>query len=175
MSIEYYLNEHEYYAATIMAADRRKIARASRDKDSGAAKTSMDSEFMSVAAELAVCGTLGIYPTAMGGYEYGAPDGVCGDWMIEVRHTPYANGHLIVRPDQDKGKEDRLFILVTSDHPVGKFPRFFIHGCATGKKIMQPRYWIEAPSNGGNPYWQMSQGQLSPLSVPFNWLVEGAA
>lgn len=53
---------------------------------------------------------------------------------IQVRHTQYGGGHLIVYEERDR--VDAPYVLVT-----GKFPTFTIRGWAFGQECKQAEYW----------------------------------
>lgn len=158
-----HITPEEYRIAYSLAADRRLVMRGSRDAQSGRIKTNLDSEIMSVAAELIVARLTGAYPTALAGYDHDAADLANG---IEVRATSHADGHLILRP-KDKDRADRLFVLVTYRDTYGKTTQFRVHGGIKGHDAMSEDYWTPLFGNGGDPAWMIPQSALTDLRLLF--------
>lgn len=80
-------------------------------------------------AELAFCKHYGFYWGGLGSLK--APD-VYGT-NIEIRHTHYPNGKLIV---QANNEDDHIYWLLT-----GRFGEYIIHGYMAGTDAKQDQWW----------------------------------
>jgi hypothetical protein len=73
----------------------------------------------------------------------------------QARHTAYANGHLVIYPED---KPEDKFVLVT-----GKAPRYFIQGWLLGREAMSKgtahEWWLK-PEHKRAPSWWVPQSAL---------------
>jgi hypothetical protein len=72
--------------------------------------------------------------------------------LMQVRHTPYTDGHLIVRTAD---KDDERYALVT-----GQFGTYHIHGWCYGSFAKQDKYIKDDDS------WFVPQQDLTDFSIP---------
>lgn len=89
-----------------------------------------DVDVESAATELLVAKNLGLYWNCLAAEPHKL-DGDVGN--VEVRHTQYYSGHLVVSHEE---KDDSPFVLV-----VGKYPRYEIRGWLFGKAAKQKAFW----------------------------------
>lgn len=121
------------------------------DKNKHAVKSDWQTDIDGAAAEMAVAKWLGIY---WGGHEgtFKAPD--VGPY--HVRSTTHANGHLLIRPDDDAN--DICFLVIT-DPPI-----YSIIGSLRAGAGMLDVYWRPADTKGGGAWW-VPQGKIDPIEA----------
>jgi hypothetical protein len=123
-------------------------ATASKDKPNrhGLKVKSWDQELNAAAAELAVAKLTGRY--WCGGVNTFKDEDVYGG--LQVRHSTYDNGNLIVR---DPDNSDHYFVLVT-----GHIPNFSVHGYLPGWKAKEYVYW--GTKNDRDCAWWVPQNDV---------------
>ena len=99
-------------------------------------------------AEIAAAVVLGLAWNGPGNFRAGDLAGA-----LEVRHTPYAHGSLLVRPEDSPA---RTYVFVTGG-PV----RYVLCGYLTGAAAMVPRWWW--PDAPRRACWRIPQWALSPI------------
>ena len=72
---------------------------------------------------------------------------------IQVRHTQYQTGRLLIHPDDC---DDHQFILVT-----GAYPDYTVAGWTTGRQAKQDEFWQELQR--GRPCFAVPQRCLTPV------------
>lgn len=150
MSLSVKLNNSEVFLAATVGVRRMITSFMSPEMNKVAnEKFGWHSDIEGACAEMAFAKATGMY---WGGTvnTFKLPD-VAG---IQIRHTEYDNGHLIVREDD---KDDEMFVLVT-----GKAPHFTVRGCLLGADAKRPEYF----RGEGYPAWFVPQSALEPYLPP---------
>lgn len=138
------LTPDECRRAAEVGLRRRLFSMGRHNKDCYAPSTGMswwDRDIEASGAELAAAKALGL------DWEPRVGDFHCSDLEVgyEVRHTPYPNGHLIIRPHDKPG----TYILVT-----GKMPVYEIVGHADADEVKRALELSMGPTNRGEQaYW----------------------
>lgn len=138
------LNPTECRVATVVGTARAENARIHgfRDRSHLADDERLNADVDAAGAEIATSRFTGLRWTMSTGEDLSEPDLAPN---IEVRHTRYPAGGLIVRT---KDRPDRVFILV-----VGSLPTYRLVGWMRGTEAQQPRYrWTDA--------WKVPQSGL---------------
>lgn len=79
---------------------------------------------------------------------------------LEVRHTTYSTGHLLIRPDDKPG----LYVLVT-----GRMPHLTVIGCYS-EKLAKQRYPLSmGPTMKGDLAHWIPQSDLNPFPPRSEW------
>lgn len=112
-------------------------------------------EIESCCAEIALAKTLDRY------WSGGVFDGQRAAFDVgdkQVRHTVYANGALIIYPEDDP---EQRFVLVT-----GRAPNYVLRGWLRGKDAQDKGHdhpWWTDPPKKRSPSWWVPQSALRPL------------
>lgn len=137
------LTADELEAAAHQGIKRRcsHFRRNAQERNGGERNTdNWGSDIESIAAEIAYAKATNKYHAALS-WETRYNGDVDGK---EIRHTPYANGHLLLHDD---AHDDRRYILVT-----GREGTYAIHGWIWGRDGKDPKYLAD-PCGGRPAYW----------------------
>lgn len=138
------------HAAWIGACRRIVALRRGRSEPAGAARDPWTIDIEGACAEMAVAKVQDRYWFALADRTSTLP-GDAG--TLQVRHTPRADGKLIIRPADSPGA---VFVLVT-----GTAPRFTIAGSIKCADARRDEWW-QAPNDRPGA-WFVPQSALAPL------------
>lgn len=148
------LNDREQFIARCLAKWRMNDSANAGYKPYAGAERTEEIDTIGAAGEIAVAKALNLYP----GFTVGSfklPDVGC----LQVRATKYANGHLIIRPND---KDEDVFVLVTKVR-MGKFEAIEIAGWCSGKEAKTMLGdWLKLDYMRV-PAWCVAKDKLHPM------------
>lgn len=149
IEVELELDEYEYAVYIGFKRQLLHLARRTRQRHGAVLNPYQDEE-----AACAECAVAAYYDLPWHDRAAGAEPYDCG--FLQVRHTRWDTGQLLVYPDE---KDDDPFILVTGAEGI-----YYLRGWLPGAEAKDPRWWGTL-CREGHPCFHVPQAELRPMAT----------